>query len=231
MLNYFDTRVMKKKYTFLLADDHNILRAGLRTIIDSQPNYEVVSEVDNGKDALKVAVTLKPDLLLSDLSMPKTNGTECIRELKKRAPQVKILVLTMHSSDEHVHAALDAGADGYILKDDDPDDFLNAIQNVLDGKMYLSPSICGNVINGYLNSSKKETLESTTTSLQLLTHREREVIKLIAEGYRSKDIAEYLTISPYTVEKHRANLMKKLDLHSISSLTNYAIQNGLTIQN
>ena len=222
---------MKKKYTILLADDHNILRAGLRTILDSQPDYEVVSEVDNGKDALKVAIALKPDLLLSDLSMPKTNGTECIRELKKRAPQVKVLVLTMHSSEEHIHAALDAGADGYILKDDNPDNFLSAIQSVLDGKMYLSPSICSNVINGYLNSSKKEKHEPTTTSWQLLTHREREIIKLIAEGYRSKDIAKYLTISPYTVEKHRANLMKKLDLHSVSSLTSYAIQNGLAIQN
>ena len=223
---------MTKKYTILLADDHSILRAGLRHIINSHSDLKVVAEVNNGKDALKAAISLEPDLLLTDLSMPKTNGTECIRELKKRAPQVKILVLTMHSSDEHIHAALDAGADGYILKDDDPDDFLIAILSVLNNKRYLSPSICNNVINGYLNTSKKENVDAIpSASWKLLTHREREIIKLIAEGYRSKDIAKYLTISSYTVDKHRSNLMKKLNLHSISSLTNYAIQNGLANQN
>ena len=218
---------MTKKYTILLADDHSILRAGLRSILDSQPEFEVVAEVDNGKDALQTAIALKPSLLLTDLSMPKTNGTECVRELKKRAPEVKVLVLTMHAGEEHIHAALNAGADGYILKDDSHDELISAIKNVLSGKTHLSPSICTNVVNGYLNSSETA---KPMASWEILTHREREVIKLIAEGYRSKDIAEYLTISIKTVEKHRSNLMKKLDLHSISSLTNYAIQNGLANQ-
>ena len=218
---------MTNKYTILLADDHSILRAGLRSILDSQPEFEVVAEVDNGKDALQTAIALKPDLLLTDLSMPKTNGTECVRELKKRVPEVKVLVLTMHAGEEHIHAALNAGADGYILKDDSHDELINAIKNVLTGKTHLSPSICNNVVNGYLNSSETA---KPMASWEILTHREREVIKLIAEGYRSKDIAEYLTISIKTVEKHRSNLMKKLDLHSISSLTNYAIQNGLANQ-
>ena len=218
---------MTKTYTILLADDHSILRAGLRSILDSQPEFEVVAEVDNGKDALQTAIALKPSLLLTDLSMPKTNGTECVREVKKRAPEVKILVLTMHAGEEHIHAALNAGADGYILKDDSHDELINAIKNVLSGKTHLSPSICTNVVNGYLSSSESD---KPMASWEILTHREREVIKLIAEGYRSKDIAEYLTISIKTVEKHRSNLMKKLDLHSISSLTNYAIQNGLANQ-
>ena len=183
---------------------------------------EVVAEAENGKEALHEALALKPDLLLTDISMPKTNGTEAIRELKKRAPEIKILVLTMHSSEEHIHAVLDAGANGYILKDDSHQELLTAISRVLEGKMYLSPSICSNVIGGYLNTSAKH-----AASWDILTHREREIIKLVAEGYRSKDIAEYLTISIKTVEKHRSNLMKKLSLHSVSSLTNYAIQHGL----
>lgn len=218
---------MNKKSTILLADDHSILRAGLRSILDSNPDFEVIAEVDNGKDALQKSITLKPDLLLTDLSMPKTNGTECIRELKKRAPEVKVLVLTMHAGEEHIHAALNAGADGYILKDDSHDELINAIKNILNGKTHLSPSICNNAINDYLNVSKTN---QPTASWEILTHREREVIKLIAEGYRSKDIAEYLTISIKTVEKHRSNLMKKLDLHSVSSLTNYATQHGLANQ-
>lgn len=218
---------MNKKSTILLADDHSILRAGLRSILDNHPDFKVIAEADNGKDALQKSIALKPDLLLTDLSMPKTNGTECIRELKKRAPEVKVLVLTMHAGEEHIHAALNAGADGYILKDDSHDELINAIKNILNGKTHLSPSICNNTINDYLNSPK---INQPTASWEILTHREREVIKLIAEGYRSKDIADYLTISIKTVEKHRSNLMKKLDLHSVSSLTNYATQHGLANQ-
>ena len=218
---------MNKKNTILLADDHSILRAGLRSILDNHPDFKVIAEADNGKDALQKSIELKPDLLLTDLSMPKTNGTECIRELKKRAPEVKVLVLTMHAGEKHIHAALNAGADGYILKDDSHDELITAIKNVLNGKTHLSPSICNNAVNDYLNVSKTN---KPTASWEILTHREREVIKLIAEGYRSKDIADYLTISIKTVEKHRSNLMKKLDLHSVSSLTNYATQHGLANQ-
>ena len=218
---------MNKKSTILLADDHSILRAGLRSILDNHPDFKIIAEADNGKDALQKSIALKPDLLLTDLSMPKTNGTECIRELKKRAPEVKVLVLTMHAGEEHIHAALNAGADGYILKDDSHDELIKAIKNILNGKTHLSPSICNNTINDYLNSAKTN---QPTASWEILTHRDREVIKLIAEGYRSKDIADYLSISVKTVEKHRSNLMKKLDLHSVSSLTNYATQHGLANQ-
>lgn len=214
---------MERKHTIILADDHSILRAGLRALLNSQPNFEVVAEVDNGKDALKSALSLEPDLLLTDISMPKTNGTECISDLKKRLPSVKVLVLTMHSGESYIHTALKSGANGYILKSDGHDELLNAINNVLDGKTHLSPNICGSVVDSYLNNSDNA---NPTASWDILTHREREVLKLIAEAYRNKDIAEYLIISVKTVEKHRSNLMKKLNLHNISSLTNYAIKNG-----
>ena len=218
---------MNNKYSILLADDHSILRAGLRSILDSQPGLEVIAEVDNGIDAIKYTLSLKPDLLITDLSMPMKNGTEVIEDLKKRQPDLKIIVLTMHSGDEHIHPALTAGANGYILKDDSHKELLAAIDSVMRGNVFLSPSICGNVVKGYLNTSKTE--NQPKTAFSTLTKREKEVIKLIAEGQRSKDIAEQLSISIKTVEKHRSNLMKKLSLRSISSLTNYAIQNGLLI--
>lgn len=220
---------MNKKYSILLADDHSILRAGLRSILNSRPNLEVIAEADNGLDAVKTALLLKPDLLITDLSMPKKNGTEVIIELKKRLPELKCIVLTMHSGDEHIHPALTAGAQAYILKDDSHKEILAAIENVLNGNIYLSPSICGSVVKGYINTSNSA--NKPITSFQSLTKREKEVIKLIAEGYRSKGIAEQLSISIKTVDKHRSNLMKKLGLHSISNLTNYAIQNGLVNPN
>jgi DNA-binding NarL/FixJ family response regulator len=192
-----------------------------------QPNLEVIAEVDNGKDAIKSVVKLKPDIVLSDLSMPKTNGTEAIQQIKRRFPEIKILVLTVHKSEEHVRSALKAGADGYVLKDDSAEELINAIKTILEGKTHLSSSICGNVVTGYLAESDKDKF---TSSLSLLTNREREIMKLIAEGYRNKDIASYLSISLKTVDKHRSNLMKKLDLHNTSSITSYAIKNGLVVE-
>lgn len=215
----------KKHYSILIADDHGILRAGLRSLLSEETDLEVICEVDNGKDALLRTVELKPDLVLTDLSMPGTNGTEAIRNIKQRLPETKILVITVHKAEEYVHTALKAGADGYILKDDTHAELINAIRNIFAGRTYLSPAITGNVIKGYIGNDKQDDLKP---SWDILTHREREVIKLVAEGYRNKDIADYLSISLKTVEKHRSNLMKKLDLHTTSSLTTYAIENGLT---
>ena len=218
---------MKSPVRILIADDHTILRAGIRSLLDMVPDFQVVGEVENGKDAIYQAGQLKPDLLLSDLSMPKTNGTEAIQHIKSRYPDIKILVLTVHKTEEYVHAALKAGANGYVLKDDTSDELITAIKNIAAGKTYLSPSICSEVVMGYLADPGKERI---FTSIELLTSREREVMKLIAEGNRNKDIAQYLSISLKTVEKHRSNLMKKLDLHSASSITSYAIKNGLSTQ-
>lgn len=208
----------------LIADDHTIFRAGVRSLFSTQPNLTVVGEADNGKDAIYGAGKYDPDLIVIDISMPKCNGTEAIRDIKKRYPEIKILVLTVHKTEEYIHAALNAGADGYILKDDSQEELMNAARSILSGKVYLSPSICGNVVRGYLNDSSGE---SYTPSWEKLTHRERQVLKLVAEGYRNKDVADYLSISIKTVEKHRSNLMRKLDLHSTSGLTTYAIEHGM----
>jgi DNA-binding NarL/FixJ family response regulator len=215
---------MKSPAKILIADDHTILRAGVRSLLDAVPGFQVIGEADNGKDAIYQSGKLKPDLVLSDLSMPKSNGTEAIQHIKSRYPDIKILVLTVHKTEEHVHAALKAGADGYVLKDDTSEELINAISSIMLGKTYLSPSICSEVVLGYLAEPEKE---QALTSIGLLTTREREVMKLIAEGLRNKDVAEYLSISLKTVEKHRSNMMKKLDLHSASSITRFAIKNGL----
>ncbi|RLB01812.1 MAG: DNA-binding response regulator, partial [Deltaproteobacteria bacterium] len=166
---------------------------------------------------------LNPDLILIDLSMPRMNGIETIKEIKKMS-NTKILVLTVHRAEEYVLAALEAGADGYILKDATREELLLAINSVLAGRPYLSPSISGKVIEGYLKGKK---IEKPYSRLDLLTLRERQVLKLIAEGHKNKEIAECLCISVKTVEKHRSNLMKKLDLHSATALTSYAIEKGL----
>jgi len=216
---------MKSPARILIADDHTILRAGIRALLDIQPDFQVVGEVDNGKDAIYSAGQLKPDLLISDLSMPGTNGTEAIQRINSRYPEIRILVLTVHKTEEYVHAALKAGASGYLLKDDTSDELISACTNILAGKTHLSPSVCGNVVLGYLSYPNSN--EKPSSSSDLLTTREREVLKLIAEGSRNKDVAEYLSISLKTVEKHRSNLMKKLNIHNASGITTYAIKNGL----
>jgi two-component system response regulator NreC len=208
----------------LLADDHAILREGIRSLLGSVPDLEVVGDAEDGLKALAQAKQLQPDLAIIDLSLPLMNGTEAIRQIKLRNPDTKVIVLTMHKSDEHVRAALDAGAEGYLLKDDTYQDLLTGIRSIVAGGTYLSPKICGKVVNGYLGqaSSRRAGVPWDT-----LTDREREVVKLVAEGYKNREIAELLCVSLKTVEKHRANVMRKLDLHSAAGLTAYAFENGL----
>jgi DNA-binding NarL/FixJ family response regulator len=215
---------MQAKYHVLIADDHAILREGLCALLSAEDDLEVVGQVDNGRDALHLAASLKPELVLMDLSMPRTNGTEAIRHIKKRYPEIRIIALTVHKADEYIHAALTAGADGYLLKDDCLSELLTAIRSVLGGKLYVSPSVADKVVTGYLGPKDAPNARG---SWEALTHREREVIKLVAEGYKNREIAEYLSISPKTVEKHRANLMRKLNLRSAADLTAYAIEKGL----
>jgi len=215
-------------HQIMIIDDHTMFRDGIRALLESQENLQIVGEASDGLDGLQQATKIQPDLIISDLSMPNLNGTEAITAIKKRVPEVKILVLTVHKVEEYIHAALKAGADGYILKDDSQDDLITAIHQVLAGKTYLSPSICKNVIDGYLNpvSDNSSMLRNSRDSL---TTRELQILKLIAEGNKNKQIAAKLSISAKTVEKHRSNLMKKLDLHDISSITAYAIKNGLVL--
>lgn len=208
----------------LIADDHAIIRAGLRALLTSSANHEVVGEAADGNEAILMVNELAPQVLLIDLSMPRMNGTEAIQVIRDRHPNLKIIALTVHRTEEYVRAALDAGANGYMLKDDTHQELLNSIQSVLKGQTYLSPAICGHVVNSYLDPQGNV---CKATSWDSLTLREREVIKLIAEGNTNKMIARMLSISVKTVEKHRGNMMKKLDLHSASKITAYAIENRL----
>lgn len=212
----------------MIIDDHAMFRAGIRALLETQKNIQIIAEASDGLDGVHQATRMLPDLIITDLSMPNLNGTEAIAAIKKRVPHAKILVLTVHKVEEYIHAALKAGADGYILKDDSQDDLITAIQQVLSGKTYLSPSICKNVVNGYLNPASGQFVE-LKPGRDTLTHRELQILKLIAEGNRNKQIAVLLSISAKTVEKHRSNLMRKLDLHDISSITAYAIKNGIVL--
>jgi two-component system response regulator NreC len=215
---------MASKYRIVIAEDHTILREGLRSLLSSNPDFEVVGEAEDGREAIRCVEKLKPDLILTDLSMPRMNGMEAIREIKKQSPKTKILVLTVHKTEEYILATLKAGADGYLLKDSTHTELVMAVKNVISGKHYISPEISEKVIEGYLEGRKTLKLR---TSWETLTQREREVLKLIAEGYRNKKIADDLCISVKTVEKHRANLMEKLNLHNVQALTAFAIEKGL----
>jgi len=212
------------KQEILIVEDHTILREGIKALLSKEPDLVIVGEADDGRQAIQQCQELEPHVVLMDLSMPNLNGTEAIRAIKQRNPGIKIIALTMHKSEEYVRATLEAGADGYVLKDDSQKDLLAAFASVQKGRVYLSSGICDKVINGYL---KRPTGEPAEYSWDLLTVRERQVLKLIAEGSKSREIGDYLSISLKTVEKHRTNLMKKLDLHSVSALTTYAIDNCL----
>jgi DNA-binding NarL/FixJ family response regulator len=213
-----------QKQTVLIADDHSILRAGLCALLSSCPDLEVVGEAKNGLEAIEKARQLRPQIILLDLSMPLVNGTEVIRTIKQRSPETRIIALTVHKTEEYIRAALDAGADGYVLKDDTSSDLLTSINNVHRGKTHLSPGICEQVINGFLDNS---TIHPSQRSWDRLTLREREILKLVAEGNRNREIAGRLSVSIKTVEKHRSNVMKKLNLRGVSALTAYAIEHRL----
>jgi len=215
---------MGEKKRIIIAEDHTILREGLRMLLYSNPDLEVVAEAEDGLEAIRQSENLQPDLVLMDLSMPRMNGMGAIQEIKKQCPDAKVLVLTVHKTEEYILAALQAGADGYVLKDATHSELMLAIDCVFSGKSYLSPGISEKVIEGYLDGRKA--LRSTS-SWDTLTQREREILKMIAEGYKNKEIGDYLCISTKTVEKHRANLMRKLDLHSTSALTAFAMEKGL----
>lgn len=215
---------MKKHYRVVIAEDHTILREGLRALLASQQDLKVVGEAQDGREAIRCVQDSSPDIILMDLSMPRMNGLDAIKEIKKTNPGTKIIALTVHKTEEYVLATLQAGADGYVLKDATHSELVMAIMNVLDGNRYLSPGISERVIDGYLEGKKALKSQSAWDTL---TQREREILKLIAEGHKNKDIADYLCISLKTVEKHRTNLMNKLDLHNVAALTALAIEKGL----
>ena len=208
----------------LIVDDHALLREGLQSLLSAEPGMRVVGTADSAESGIEKIGNLSPDVVLTDLAMPETGNVDAIRLIREAHPDIRILALTFHKEDGYIHAALQAGADGYVLKDDSRDELVIAIGSVKKGKNYLSPAICDRVIEGYLSGVKKKRLEP---SWHALTRRERQVIRMIAEGLKTREIAEQLSLSPKTVEKHRTNMMNKLDLHSVSAVTLYAIQSGL----
>lgn len=215
---------MPRKSRLLIVEDHTILREGLRALLSSEPNWEVVGQAADGHEAIHSVRVVQPDLIIMDLSMPKMNGIEAIKEIKSRYPHVKILTMTVHHTEQHIRSALQAGADGYVLKDVTHKELVLAIQSILDNKTFLSPGISHRVVSGFLDQHSPS---GETPTWEKLSHRERQIVKLVAEGNTNKDIAGYLSISPKTVEKHRSNLMKKLQLHNTSQLTLYAMEQGL----
>jgi DNA-binding NarL/FixJ family response regulator len=219
--------MMEKKQRILIVDDHALLRAGLKALLAKDPNIEIVGEAENGRDAVRAVGQLAPHLVLMDLTMPGMNGIEALTQIKQRYPEVRILVMTLHRTEEFIHASLQAGADGYILKDATHEELRVAIHNVLLGKTYLSMDVSGKVVSGYLAGRKSSAPSSVYDTL---TQREREVLKLVAEGKSNKEVAEFLSLSVKTVEKHRSNLMAKLDVHNASGLTAYAIEKGLLVR-
>ncbi|MCJ7537017.1 MAG: response regulator transcription factor [Anaerolineales bacterium] len=204
----------------LLADDHTILREGIRALIEDQGDMEVVGEAENGQATVKMVAQLLPDVVVMDIAMPLLNGLEATRQIRRDFPQVKVLILTMHENEEYIRQVLTAGALGYVLKDAAARDLLGAIRTVYQGEAVLSPAITRLVIEDYLRWGDIRP-EDTTNGL---TAREREVLQLIAEGYTSKEIAGILSLSVKTVQSHRTNLMNKLDLHDRGELIKYAIQ-------
>lgn len=215
---------MNSKHRILITEEHSILRAGLRALLNAQSDMEVVGEADTGTEAIRQMEILQADLVMIDVTMHCNNGENAISALKELYPAVNILVLTQHKNEEHIRTALRSGASGYVLKDASDAELMMAVRTVLSGKIYLTPSISEKVISVFLVGNK---VGGTQTRADALTNREREILKYIAEGRTSKFIAETLGLSIKTIEKHRSNLMKKLDLHNVSALTTFAIGHGI----
>jgi len=215
----------KKK--IVIAEDHTLLREGIIALLKAQEDFIVVGEAADGMEAVRLVEKHQPDLVLLDLAMPRMNGISAIKDIKIRFPKVKILAVTIQTSDEYILAAFKAGADGYCLKQATRDEFITATRKVLSGMTFISPEISDKVMKGYLQG--KKSLKSETR-WDTLTQREKEILKLISEGYKNQEIADYLHISPKTVDKHRSNLMKKLDRHNIAELTTYAIEKDIVVK-
>ena len=213
-----------KKIRLLVADDHKIFRQGIKMLLEEESDLQVVGEASDGRDAVKKATELKPDVILMDIAMANLNGLEATRQIKKQLPSAKVIMVTMHKNEEYVLQSFQAGASGFILKEGAVEELVSAIRSINSDKSFLSPSISKTLIDAYMR--KMET-GKTETPFDLLTDREREVLQLIAEGYTNREVAKSLFISVKTVEAHRAHIMQKLNIHDIAKLVKYAIQKGL----
>ncbi len=212
---------MKKR--ILLADDHTIFRQGVRKMLEEETDFEIVAEAENGRKALRIINEQHVDVVVMDISMPDLNGIEATRQIMHDSPDTRVVALSMHEDHNYVSQMLQAGASAYLIKGADISDLVRAIRSVLEGHAFLSPQIAGYVVDTYSGKIK-----NAAVSMAELSGREREIVQLIAEGKSSKEIAGELFISAGTVEKHRKNIMEKLNIHSIAELTRYAIKNGLS---
>ena len=211
------------KISVLIADDHAIVRAGIKSLLEGYDDIEVVGEASSGWEAIEQATRLCPDVVLMDIAMGDLSGLEATQEIKERTPAVNVLALTMHDREEFFFAMLKAGAMGYILKESEPDELLAAIRAVHQGEAFLAPSVTKAVLEDYLTQG----LSQTPSRYDRLTLREKEVLRLSAEGHSTREMANMLHLSMKTIEKHRINLMRKLELNNLSELIKYAIRKGL----
>lgn len=211
------------KIRILLADDHTIVRKGIRSLLDGEAAFEVVGEAENGRDAVQQTEALQPDILLMDHTMPLLNGLEALRQIKKLVPATRVIILTMHTNEEYIFQFLQAGAEGYLVKQTVPTDLVDAIRAVHAGQSFLSPSISRTVIDEYVRHASSVKVDS----LEKLTDREREVLQLLAEGFSANEIAAQLHISVKTVGVHRMNLMQKLEISNPTELIKFALRKGI----
>jgi len=213
----------------LIADDHEVARRGIRSVLEAHPGWEVCAEAKDGRDAVELATSAKPDLVLLDIGMPNLNGLEAARQILATNPNIAILILTMHDSDQVIREVLRAGARGFLLKSDAGRDLVAAVDALQGQRTFFTTRVSQMVLEGFLNREKDgaEFGDDFDHSAELLTAREREVIQLLAEGRTSKEVAVTLNLSVKTAETHRTNLMRKLGLHSVADLTRYAVRNGI----
>jgi DNA-binding NarL/FixJ family response regulator len=208
----------------LLADDHIVIRKGLRLLLESQPGFKVVAEASDGRETVAMAESHAPNVIVLDVAMPNLNGIEAARQISAKTPQAAIVILSMHSDESYVLRALKAGARAYLLKDSAEGDLINAVKAVNAGKAYFSPAISKMLVDDFMRQLREREVED---SYELLTSREREILQLLAEGKSNKEIAAVLNLSPHTVETHRGNILQKLNLHSVPELILYAVRKGV----
>jgi two-component system response regulator NreC len=209
----------------VLADDHTMVRAGVKALLEGSPGIQVVGEAADGREAVKLAARLAPDVVVMDVAMPKLNGIEAARQIRRDRAECRIIMLSMHEDRQYIFEALRAGAGGYVLKDAAFSELVNAIRTVTGGQTYLSPAVAGTVLDDYVNRARGEVAGN---ELEKLSGREREVLQLIAEGRSSPEIAKQLHISIHTVDTHRRNIMDKLDVHNLAGLIKFAVRHGLS---
>ena len=213
-------------FRVLIADDHGVVRQGLRALLEKSPEVSVVGEAADGREAVRLARELQPNIVVMDIAMPLLNGIDAASQITSRYPDIRVIILSMHSDESYILRALSAGAKGYLLKDSAEGDIIPAVRAVAQGRPYFSPAITTTLLEEYLQAMKAHKVQD---SYDLLTDREKEVLQLLAEGKSNKEVATLLNLSPYTVESHRANLMQKLNLHNTAEIVLYAVRKNIIL--